>query len=375
MKNTMKRGSMNIFRQNQSNKKTLKITTLSPLNIGCGDSYTNLDYYIEDNKAKIIDIEKMMDSIGDIDKINQMQNLIKSNMGNNRLTISVKELYEGIGIYPDEYISKEINCKIENDARVQVAKFINQNGNYYIPGSSLKGAIRTAYIFDYYNKNINKLIGILKDSKIPPFKKGNEVVKIAIGGIKDDFFKHLLITDSGFISPENFEFIETKRYNIENKKRNKPNVYGNKECKEVLKRNSNFNVELTIKKDFPKNFNDIKNMCNNLTGTIIEFETNNEYLPQSLKDFYKNNILNNLNKDNTFYLAVGSGSSFLSKTIYLLLWKHNKDLNLIKRLLPTRNDRRRNKFQKVNSYLDFPRTRVIETNKEIPIGWIKITAE
>ena len=372
---------MNIFRQNQSNKKTLKITTLSPLNIGCGDSYTNLDYYIEDNKAKIIDIEKMMDSIGDIDKINQMQNLIKSNMGNNRLTISVKELYEGIGIYPDEYISKEINCKIENDARVQVAKFINQNGNYYIPGSSLKGAIRTAYIFDYYNKNINKLIGILKDSKIPPFKKGNEVVKIAIGGIKDDFFKHLLITDSGFISPENFEFIETKRYNIENKKRNKPNVYGNKECKEVLKRNSNFNVELTIKKDFPKNFNDIKNMCNNLTGTIIEFETNNEYLPQSLKDFYKNNILNNLNKDNTFYLAVGSGSSFLSKTIYLLLWKHDKGnskgyLKIMKSLFEReRNPNLRKSWKSARHFSEFPRTRVIETNKEIPIGWIKITAE
>jgi CRISPR-associated protein Csm5 len=364
---------MNIFKQNYSNKKILKITTLSPLNIGNGDKYTNLDYYIEGNKAKIIDIEKMMESIEDINKINEMQNLIKHNMGNNRLTISVRELYEGIGIYPDKYISKKIDCKIKEDASVQVAKFINQNGNYYIPGSSLKGAIRTAYIFDYYDKNINKLVNILKNRDNT--KKGNEVVKIAIGDIKDDFFKHLLITDSGFISPENFEFIETRRYNIENKKRNKSNVYGNKECKEVLKRNSNFNVELTIKKDFPKNFEEIKSMCNKLTRTIIKFEMDNKYLPQSLKDFYKNNILNNLNNDNTFYLAVGSGSSYLSKTIYLLLWKHDKDLNLIKRLLPTRNDRRRNKFQKVNSYLDFPRTRVIETNKEIPIGWIKITAE
>jgi CRISPR-associated protein Csm5 len=107
---------------------------------------------------------------------------------------------------------------------------------------------------------------------------------------------------------------------------------------------------------------------------MIKFEMDNKYLPQSLKDFYKTNILTNLN-NNTFYLAVGSGGSFLSKTVYLLLWKHNKDLNLIKKLLPTRNDRRRNRFQKVNGYLDFPRTRVVEINKEIPMGWIKITAE
>jgi CRISPR-associated protein Csm5 len=375
---------MSIFKQNYSNKKILKITTLSPLNIGCGDFYTNLDYYIEDNKAKIIDIERMMDSIGDIDKINQMQNqmqkLIKSYMGNNKLTISIKELYEGIGIYPDEFISKEIDCKIKKDASVQVAKFINQNGNYYIPGSSLKGAIRTAYIFDYYDKNINKLIGILKDNSIPPFKKGSAVVENAIGRIKDDFFKHLLITDSNIISPENFEFINTIRYNtndarIGKKSNNIP------EPKESLKKDSEFKMELTIKKDFPKNFEEIKNMCNKFSKTIAEFEVNNKYLPKETSQFY-NNLLDNIkNNDNSFYLALGSGSSYLSKTIYLLLWKHDKGnskgyLKIMKNLFEReRNPNLRKSWKSARHFSEFPRTRVIETNKEIPIGWIKITAE
>jgi len=367
---------MNIFEQNNSTKKTLKITTLSHLNIGCGDFYTNLDYYIEGSKAKIIDMGRLLESLDDANKIDELVKLIKSNMGNNRREIGVKEAYESINIYPDKFILKEIDCKIKEDASVQIKKFINQNGKYYVPGSSLKGAIRTAYIFDYYDKNIDKLVSILKDRGIYNNKKGSAVVENARGKIKDDFFKYLLITDSDFIDSNNFEFIETRRYNIEYKRKNKSNIYGNKECKEALKKGSEFTIELTIKKGFPNNFEEIKNMCNNLTRTIIQFEMKNRYLPQGLKDFYKNKILNDLNNNNAFYLLLGSGSGFLSKTIYLLLWKHNKDLNLIKRILPLKKgkDKRTGKFlvQPVNDYIEFPRTRVIDSKKEIPMGWIKI---
>ncbi|WP_292459993.1 type III-A CRISPR-associated RAMP protein Csm5 [Methanothermococcus sp.] len=375
---------MNIFRPNESKpkmeatKKILNITTLSPLNIGNGDVYSNLDYYIENSKAKIINIDKLLESIDDINKINELVQVIKSNMGNNRVEKDTKEIYESIGLYPEEHILKEIDCKIRKDARIQVKKFINQKGNYYIPGSSLKGAIRTAYIFDYYDKNIDELIKILKNNDIKPYLKGNEVIKTAIGGINKDFFKYLLITDSNIIPPENFEFINTIRYNTMDARKGKKSETI-PEPKESLKKNSEFKMELTIKNSFPKNFEDIKNMCNRFSRTIIKFEMKNEYLPQGLKDFYKNKILNDLNGNNSFYLTLGSGSGFLSKTVYLLLWKHNKNLNLIKKMLPLKKgkDKRTGKFlvQPVNDYIEFPRTRVIDSKKEIPMGWIKITAK
>lgn len=240
---------MNIFRPNESKtkpnnginptKKILKITTISPLNIGNGDVYANMDYYIENNKAKakIINIEELFESIDDINKINKLVNLIKHNMDNNRMKGGVKETYESIGLYPDEHILKEVDCKINKDARVQVRKFINQNGKYYVPGSSLKGAIRTAYIFDYYDKNIGKLVNILENKKIYDNKKGNEVVNTAIGrNIKDDFFKYLLITDSNIIPQENFEFINTIRYNTMDVRKDKKSSNNIPEPKEVLKK-------------------------------------------------------------------------------------------------------------------------------------------
>ncbi|MBW9222472.1 type III-A CRISPR-associated RAMP protein Csm5 [Methanothermococcus sp. SCGC AD-155-C09] len=397
--------------KSQPVKKTLKITTLSNIHIGCGDFYTHLDYYIEGGKAKILDMERMLESLDDIKRIDEMTNIIKFNMRNNRIEDSIKEIYKGVNIHPEDFILKEVDCKIEEDKRVQVEKFINQNGRYYVPGSSIKGAIRTAYIFDYYDKNIGKLVDILegdnknknaqynekgeavvkkamgkiKDDSFKCNEKGKAVVEGAIGGIENDFFKYLLITDSNYIDPNNFEFIETRRYNLEYKKRGKSKLFGNKECKETLKKGSQFTLELTIKKGFPKDFNGIKNICNNFTRAIIEFEMNNKYLTQYLKNFYKNEILNKLdNNGNGFYLPIGSGSGFLSKTIYLLLHKHNKDLNLIRECLPMR------KSQKVNDYLDFPRTRVIDIKwemplsrikikgikkREMPLGWIKIEEE
>ena len=341
---------------------TINITTLSHLHIGCGEFYTNLDYYIENGKAKILDIEKMLESLDDITKINKIVNLIRSRIRHNRMECNIKDICESMNINPERFILRELTCKIKKNRRIQVEKFIqNKNIGYYIPGSSIKGAIRTAYIFDYYDdkEKINELVNILKNKKIFPHQKGKCVVEKAIGKIENDFFKYLLITDSDSIDPSNFEFIETRRYNLKSK------TYGNLECKEALKSGVKLVFNLTIKEEFPKSFEEIKKICNNFVKHIAEFEIKNTKLPRYLKEFYEDKILGKLN-DNEAFLAIGSGSGFLLKSIYILLHKYNKDLNLIKNLLPKKRN------QKIKNYFDFPQTRVIDVEEEKPLGWIKI---
>ena len=359
-------------------KKILKVRTLSPIHISNGEEYANLDYFIKDGMANIINLDEVFRNM-DENMIETFTKLIKNNMNNNRMEMTVEELYYSVGIdlSNEKFILKKVNCKIRPNARVKVKQFINQKNKFYIPGSSIKGAIRTAYIFDYYDKNINELVDILEDKGILPNKKGSEVVKRCIGNIQEDFFKNLLITDSNFIDENNFEFIECRRYNTYEFRKNKNSrkIWGNPEYNESLKKNVEFSVELTIKEGFPKDIKGIKNMCNKLMKTVIDYELNHKYIPENLKKYY-NNIKNNINKNNnTFYLSIGSGSGFLSKTIYLLLWKHKKDINLIKKFLPTKKNKREKKFQKVENYLDFPRTRVIyEGNKiYLPMGWIELS--
>ena len=357
-------------------KIKLGVKTINPLHIGNGKNYDYLDYIPETNKIKIIDINKAFEELKDLEKINELSNLIQNNIDNNRLNVSTKELFGKIGITNiSDYVVREIESEIQIDKRVEIHQFINQNGKYYIPGSSIKGAIRTAYIFDYFDKNIGKLIEVLKDRNLR--NKGNEIIKMVVGDIKKDSFKYLLISDSNILENNAFKMIETKRYNnYYDKKFHKVKGWGNPQNVEILKENSEFEVNLILKDGFPKKFGELKEMFNNLTKTICDFEVSIENNHPDLKEFYRD-LQTKLEEG--IYLDIGFGSGYLSKTIYLLLWKHKEDLNLIKGLLPTRKyfDKHTKKKhpQKVDDYPDFPRTRTLYklNEKYVPLGWIKLS--
>ena len=353
-------------------KIRLKATARTPLCIGNGEIYNYLDYVPEKNKIKIIDINKAFEELKYIEKINKLSELIQNNIENNRSKFTTKELFEKVGITNiSDCVVKEMDSEISVDKRGEIKQFINQNGKYYIPGSSIKGAIRTAYIFDYFDGKIEKLVEILKNRN-----KGNELVKTAVGNIGNDVFKYLLVSDSGIIEGKNFKMVETERYNkYLSEKTKKPLRRGNPQNAEVLKENSEFEISLTIKEGFPKKFDELKDMINNLTKTICDFEISVENNHKDLKEFYQN-LKTELGEE--VYLDIGFGSGYLSKTIYLLLWKHKQDLKSIKWSLPIKKyfDRYTKKKypQKVNDYPDFPRTRTLYNlnGKYVPLGWIKL---
>ncbi|WP_456416596.1 type III-A CRISPR-associated RAMP protein Csm5 [Methanocaldococcus sp.] len=367
----------------------VKCKTLTPIFIGCGDEYSPLDYYIEGKMAKIVDLEKAMMSLKNIDDINYLSELIKSYIYNNRLKVNVKELLKEVGINAEKYVIRKIECEIEEHRNIKVKKFINQNGFPYIPGSSIKGAIRTAYIFDYYDdkKRIYELIDILKRKDIEIWKKGEAVVKNAISkNIQDDFFKHLIVSDSECLNGK-FKFIMTKRWNIKKRKLQVPIPL------EAFMNNNEFNLRIIIKDEFikemfkktertykdmdeKKKFDELKRMCNKLTETVIDFELEREN-NENLKKFYKD-LKNKLN-NKEIYLNVGFGGGFLTKTIYLLLWKYdkgNKYLNLMKKIF--RNEKNKNlrtSWNKTYKYYDFPKTKTVYVKDDeiiSPLGWIKI---
>ncbi|EHP86824.1 type III-A CRISPR-associated RAMP protein Csm5 [Methanotorris formicicus] len=368
----------------------VKCNTITPIFIGCGEEYTQLDYYIEENKAKIVDLEKAMMDLDDLEKINHLSKLITSYINNNRLESNAKELLKSIGIDVKDYVVREVNCEIESHRSIRVKKFINQRGFPYIPGSSIKGAIRTAYIFDYYDdeKRINELIKILRDKNIKPWEKGDAVVKNAISrNIQSDFFKYLIVSDSGFLDGK-FKFIMTKRWNTKKGKFEVPIAL------EGFMDKNEFDLRIIIKDEFIKEifkkternykemdekekFDELKRICNKLTETIIDFELNRDN-PEILETFYER-LKNQLNDG--ICLNVGFGGGFLAKTIYLLLWKYDKDgrkgyLKLMKKIF--KNERNRNlreSWNRAYSYYDFPKTKTVYVkNGRIvsPLGWIKI---
>jgi len=313
----------------------ITLETVTPVHIGNGEEWSFLDYFIENGKVNILNTNAIFESLNDTQIIDNLSKEIKEKIINGQVQINPKEFF---GKYID--VSKYIIKRIESDeisGKVKIKKFINQQGRYYIPGSSIKGAIRTAYFFDFFDKNIDALVDVLENKS----------------EITSDFFKYFHVTDSQFISDSKMKIIKTIRHNNEKNKEGIP-IY-----LEGIKEGSIVNFEIKIDDRSKITIEDIKNSVRNLTTTVCDYETNNNKNPDFMKNFY-----NEIKKNNEIYLNLGFGGGYLVKTIYLLLWKHKKDISLIKNNMPLK------KKQKVNTFSDFPRTKVIYNKK--PIGWVKI---
>ncbi|MEM4347164.1 MAG: type III-A CRISPR-associated RAMP protein Csm5 [Candidatus Altiarchaeota archaeon] len=342
-------------------QNSLELICETPVHIGNGKKYTFLDYFLDGGFIHIIDTEKIFDDINKIEVIDGLCRDIENKIINGQAQIDIREFFGQYGIDPWRYVIKKIRTNVKPSRRVQISQFINQNGNCYIPGSSIKGAIRTAYLFDYYDKDIDKLVKILEDQRIRnKYKKLNEE---AIGGIEEDIFRHIQVTDSSYINKNNFIVIEAKRYN------NIKKQWGNPVYLEVIDKETRIEFNVKIDERFKKSINDIMSWCNNLSKIIAEYEMNNRYNSNDLKKYYKS-LYDNIKEDGEhFYLNLGFGGGHITKTVYLLLWKYKKDLKLIRGLLKI--EKLIKKSMRVNNFYEFPRTRVIFNN--LPIGWVKIS--
>jgi CRISPR-associated protein Csm5 len=351
----------------------ITLETVTPIHIGNGEKYTFLDYFVDGGKANILNTDSIFGSVNeDIEVINNLSKDIEEKIINGQAEINVKDFFRGYDVDVSKHIIKTIKTDIEHSRRVEVKQFINQNGRCYFPGSSIKGAIRTAYIFDYFNdgRNINELVSVLEDANVrikkgikPHLIKFSEIEEIAIGKIQDDCFRHLLVSDSEFITDGQMSMIETKRYSNEKKKYKEHSVY-----LEVLDANESVNFKIKINKGFGKTIKDIRNSLIKLSKTVSDYEKNNPNNPVFLKEFYEY-LSKDIHENETVYMNLGFGGGYLPKTIYLLLPKYGKDLNIIKEILPFSKDKQR-KRELVNAFTDFPMTKTVYN--EEPIGWVKL---
>jgi len=340
----------------------IKLETVTPIHIGNGEEYTFLDYFLEDGAANILNVDLLFEGLKDIEVINQLSKDIEKNIVNGQVQVDVKDFFSKYDIDVSKHISKKIKTDVLPSRRVRIKKFINQKGRCYVPGSSIKGAIRTAYLFNYFdkNENIEKLMEVLENISIRDNDKSNILNKIVFGEITNDFFKYLRVEDSQFLTDCDMKIIETKKYN--NKTQKKLPIY-----LEVLKNGSVVNFEIKICDGFKDTIENMSSSIGNLTKTICDYEIKNNKNPDFIQNFYRK-ILDNMKNPNEIYINIGFGGGYLPKTTYLLLWKYKK--NIIKRLLPTSNDKRRGIYQRVDMFEDFPRTRTIYGDN--PIGWVKL---
>ena len=135
------------------------IKLLSPLHIGNGNELKMIDFYLDkkEGKIKFINFEKFIEYCieKNIDLTKEMQNH-RYYTGRD---FSITKFMDENRINPNSFTSYAVSAKIEErnrESEFAIKEFVKCGGPY-LPGSSIKGAIRTALMWKCLNERSDGL--------------------------------------------------------------------------------------------------------------------------------------------------------------------------------------------------------------------------
>lgn len=346
-----------------------KIKTLTPVHVGSGSTLSPYGDYIKDNNyIYIIDYSKLEkylrdneDSEAIIDEFVSIINKQASSNKSKRYTI--KNFFKNNDIDFKEFSSAQIKLvgNINNEEINQTMKTSNRP---IIPGSTVKGAIRTALLFNHLIEdgyNINRM----KRGYI-----GGEI----FGRYGDDKMKYLHVSDSSPLNPESMVILHTNRWNLIKNKTTIPII------REAVDSGKNMNIRIQSK---------AKDNIGSKLSYLIEGNENliidkvNNYTKENLKKEIKvlkkhgspklNNIISKYNdiynrieeiksKSESMILRVGAGKTYFDNSIANIFSEDEfKEVR---------------KKAKLGKGKPFPRTRSVVTKGSSVVdslGWIELS--
>ncbi len=390
-----------------------RLKTLSPIHIGNGNQINNWSYSIDNNKVNIYNFDKVVRALKD-----NPQRLIylTTDIEKNPLNKNLGDFLKNYRINVEPAYSVEIKGEIKRKKRNQnnteykpIWEFIKENGKVYIPGTEIKGAIRTALFYkilkdrlrvdegvknkflqEYQNcltgENENEIKKKFKHLatrwEIIVFRAGFEKafeknIDKESSNARKDVLKILLISDSDLKNPEDVLAIkDVIGINIRRRKF--------KELHELVKEEISFNTEITVsgfvkkamiedgipeeQASIPKFF---ITACKEFSKKLI-IEEYKYFKDNSFEEpIDKNAVLNQLNKlfllnkeKGKILIRLGKHQGFLSTTINLLVKELDPELysRAYKYLVP-------------NGYPEFPnKSRKLTIDNEL-LGWCVLIPE
>ncbi len=390
-----------------------KLTALSPIHIGTGDQISNWSYAINNGKIKIYNFEKVVKALKD----NPQRLLnITSTIERNPLTKSLGEILQSyrIDISPEYEVELKGEIKNHRNEYKQIWEFIKENGKVYIPGTEIKGAIRTALFYkilkdkfleneriknqflEEYKNCLNvkhfrderdkkrqikrNFSNLEKRWESIVFRAGFEKVfdpNFRFADAKKDILKILLISDSDLKNPQ--DVLEIKDITAMGVSRHFEELH------ELIKSNSEFILDFRVpfkeeyKTIFPETYKylglkKIREACSEFAIGILEEDMEYFKNTDELEANEKEQILGKLQKRKRLaeiapqkkyiILRLGKHQGFLSTTINLLVKKFAPELysEVYEYLVP-------------KGYSDFPnKSKKLTIDNEL-LGWCVLTQE
>ncbi|ABP65733.1 CRISPR-associated RAMP protein, Csm5 family [Caldicellulosiruptor saccharolyticus DSM 8903] len=346
--------------------------------------FINFDRLLEENLFKESFVDELTRGLsGNLKDFNIHDVMTKYNMDFRQFS-KYKLKLEGVQKFPREIVA-----------------FVKSAGRFYIPGSSLKGGIRS-----FVTKALKKdLIKHYEDAlnpkgRVNPQHLSSDADKKVFSSPDQSPFKYLQISDSSFADPDDVAVFEIKVMNIcsgqvkwfAGVKEGKTNNVDNPEqSSSILAEGIKPGVKVFGSMKVEKDFVDGNEVVSGLKGKIginVSAASPEEFLAEVMRavardyikreiDFYSKynqaqivseyrkllDILNSL-EPNQFLIQIGFSTGYLSKTVGIFFTKtHFEKLKMIDK--------------KSNIYPDlFPKTRrIIFKNGQVYTvpGWIKVT--
>lgn len=346
-----------------SNMFNLKLITISPVHIGCQETLSPYsDYIYKDEKIHIIDEDKLIEFFKSSTNID---NIIDEYMGTIKGQASssitkrhnLEDFFEKYGLKLEDFTAHSIPCNAV--IKQSIDRMTNTSGRPYIPGSTIKGAIRTSLLYHHTLEE-----GLSEDRIFGKFDK--------------DVLKNLLISDTNPGTIDDLVVLKTVRYNLSKKKADIPVIY------ESVKKGTEFKFNIKTKEVEDKRFNYLNSdsiatlfeKINKFSKATVErdlrvLESNSTPEINEIVSFYhqlKKEINIAESNNNTAIFRIGRGKTYFDNTIGIGL-SDNELKQIIKRMGIGK--------RKTNPNF-FPKTRTAVGDNDIysqVLGWVKISLD
>jgi CRISPR-associated protein Csm5 len=382
----------------------IKITSITPVCIGDGQKLSPFsDYKLKDGKLIYLNQETIQQILKT--RPNLIEDFVKviiTGMDNTGSKFDIESfLYNRAKVDLASITLKTIDSTAVPKGNKNLYTIIKNAGVHpYIPGSSLKGAIKTALLYNWLmdknnhwckdylklcDKNSTGNLSKKEEDNLPNEKKALEE---ELNNKFNSF--EFAVSDSDLLPDDSIKAIDTKRLHLKEGKFTIPQTW------EAIKENSSATLSISSIKMgknellnwtqicrvinlFSKNSNDIEweifdNCCQ-------KNDKLNDDLYESLFTFYETMEENINNADpTTCYLKLGSGKGYYFNSIGLALYNadETEDKKLFVNFLRNNGfgkifNRKNKQWEKFDLQSDeFPLTRVLDFKTSNPLGWVKL---
>ena len=365
-----------------------ELEVLSPLHIGNGNTLGLIDFIVMKDRFVRINFDKLADYCyeADIDLAEGVEDRrFKVRHGKEEI-FSIEKFVEFYGIDYNEFTEYTIPLNIEartRETKIEVKEYIKDGmGRAYIPGSSIKGAIRTALLWSVLDEEeIKKYCDeLMRGGKINAKRACKRLEEKIFGNVAhEDILRVVRISDTEPLAVKELNVSEIK---ILGNPSPIPTYVENLRIGAKTKLDIRVDKNLLSEEIFVKNVlrdyinpGDILRVCRSFSMEYVKKQGSYRSYNAGTRQFYRelNNTINEL-RENEAMLNLGWGGGWYGKTIGLKVENYQEF---------TANPRDFNRFKRTLRYklklgkrgkgfvLNFPKTRRV-TIDEIPLGWVKV---